>query len=148
MQNTNSPTHKKSRFVSLFLVIALAVVAAKDFFDYAAAPTTEKASDFVYSPNPDQIKATTLVLQVAPDPQIPLEQLGGFLNDASHLNKTLVKIASVDDITNALRFARDHKLKVTAAGPRHSVGGQSFVKYGVVLDMRGYKQLRLIDASA
>ncbi len=147
MQNTNSPAHKKPRFVSFFLAIALAVVAAKEFFDYAAAPATEKTSDFVYPPNPDQTKPTTVVLRAAPDPQIPFAQVGGFINDASHLNKTsvygIVKIASVDDIRNALRFARDHKLKVTASGQRHSMGGQSFVKDGVVLDMRGFNQVRL-----
>src|ERR1700730_7242484 len=147
MQTTNSPTRKRSRFVAFFLVIAIAVIAAKEFFEYSAAPAREKTSDFVYPPNADQTKPTTLVLQVAPSPQVPFDQLGGFINDASHLNKTsvygVVKITSVDDITNALQFARDHNLKVTAAGQRHSMGGQSFMQDGVVLDMRGFNKLRL-----
>jgi FAD/FMN-containing dehydrogenase len=147
MQNTNSPSRKKSRFVALFLGVAIVVIAAKDFFQYSAAPAQEKTSDFVYPPSVDQTKPTTLVLQVPPSQQVPFEQVGGFINDASHLNKTsvygIVKVTSVDDITKALQFARDHGLKVTAAGQRHSMGGQSFVQDGVVLDMRGFTKLRL-----
>src|SRR6266481_3574829 len=147
MQNTNSPSGKQKRFVAFFFSIAIALIAAKEFFEYSAAPAEEKTSDFVYPPNADQTKPTTLILQVAPSPQVPFEQVGGFINDASHLNKTsvygIVKVTSVDDITKALQFARDHGLKVTAAGQRHSMGGQSFVQDGVVLDMRGFNQLRL-----
>jgi FAD/FMN-containing dehydrogenase len=147
MQNTNSPARKKSIFITLFLVAAIVVAAAKEFFDYSAAPSEEKTSDFIYPPNPDQAKPTTLVLQVPPDAQVPFEQLGGHINDASHLNKTsvygIVKVIAENDIKNALQFARRHNLKVTAAGQRHSMGGQSFVKDGVVLDMRGFNQLRL-----
>ncbi len=68
MQNTNSPARKKSRFVAFFLAIAIVVIAAKEFFEYSAAPANEKTSDFVYPPNADQTKPTTLVLQVAPSP--------------------------------------------------------------------------------
>ena len=147
MQNTNSPGRKKSRFLAFFLAIAIVLIAAKEFFEYAAAPAEEKTSDFVYPPNVDQTKPTTLLLQVPPSPQVPFEQVGGFINDASHLNKTsvygVVKVTSVDAIAKALQFARDHNLKVTAAGQRHSMGGQSFVQDGVVLDMRGFNQLRL-----
>jgi FAD/FMN-containing dehydrogenase len=147
MQNTNSPSRQKSRVIAFFLAVALCLLAAKEFFDYSAAPGKEKTSDFVFPPNPDQSKPTTLVLQVPPAPQIPFEQVGGFINDASHLNKTsvygIVKVASIEDIGNALQFARDHHLKVTAAGQRHSMGGQSFVQDGLVLDMRALNQLRL-----
>jgi FAD/FMN-containing dehydrogenase len=147
MQKTNSPGSKRSRFVAFFLAIAIVLIAAKEFFDFAAPPTVEKTSDFVYPPNLDQTKPTTLVLQARPSPQVRFEQVGGFINDASHLNKTavygIVKVTSVDDITKTLQFARDHDLRVTAAGQRHSMGGQSFVQDGVVLDMRGFNQLRL-----
>jgi FAD/FMN-containing dehydrogenase len=147
MQNTNSSSRKKSLLLAFSLVIALVLIAAKEFFEYAAAPGEEKTSDFVYPPNAEQTKATTLVLRAPPSPQVPFEQVGGTINDASHLNKTavygIVKVTAVEDITKALQFARDHNLKVTAAGQRHSMGGQSFVQDGVVLDMRGFNQLRL-----
>jgi FAD/FMN-containing dehydrogenase len=147
MQNLNSPARKKPAFITLFLVVAVAISAAKEFFDYSAAPAEEKTSDFIYPPSLDQTKPTMLVLQPPPAAQIPFEQLGGFVNDASHLNKTsvfgIVKVLSEADVRNALQFARDHGLKVTAAGQRHSMGGQSFVQNGIVLDMRGFNRLRL-----
>jgi FAD/FMN-containing dehydrogenase len=147
MQKTTSPSHRRRWQIVFLLLASLLVAAAKKFFDYSAAPSKEKESDFVYPPNTDQIKATTLVLQVPPAAQVPFEQVGGYINDASHLNKTavygIVKVASVADIQNAVQFAREHKLKVTAAGSRHSMGGHTFVKDGLVLDMRGFNQVRL-----
>lgn len=142
------PSPRRKRWlIGLLIVASLLAAAAKKVFDYSAAPTKEKESDFVYPPDADQTKPTTLVLQVPPSPQIPFEQIGGFINDASHLNKTavygIVKVTSEGDIQGAVQFAREHKLKVTAAGSRHSMGGHTFVKDGVVLDMRGFNQLRL-----
>lgn len=147
IEKTTSPRRKRRWQIALLLLASLVVVAAKRFFDYSAAPAKEKESDFVYPPNADQTKPTKLVLQVPPSQQLPFEQIGGYINDASHLNKTavygIVKVTSVEDIQNALQFAREHKLKVTPAGSRHSMGGQTFVKDGLVLDMRGFNQVRL-----
>jgi FAD/FMN-containing dehydrogenase len=129
------------------LAVALICAAAKKFFDYSAAPLKEKDSDFVYPPNADQTKSTTLLMQIPVPRQIPFEQIGGSINDASHLNKTavygIVRITSEEDIRNALQFAREHNLKVTAAGQRHSMGGQTFIQDGLVLDMRGLQKLHL-----
>jgi hypothetical protein len=150
MQTTTSPSRRRRWLIALLLVASLLAVAAKKFFDYSAAPAKDKESDFVYPPNADQTKPTTLVLQVPPAAQVPFEQVGGYINDASNLNKTavygIVKVTTVQDIQNALQFARDHKLKVTAAGSRHSMGGHTFVKDGLVLDMRGFNQARLDEA--
>ncbi len=147
MQKTTSPSRRRRWQVAFFLVLSLLVVAAKKFFDYSAAPDKEKESDFVYPPNAGQTTPTTLVLQVPPAAQLPLEQVGGYINDASHMNKTavygIVKVTTVQDIQDAVQFARDHKLNVTAAGSRHSMGGHTFVKDGLVLDMRGFNQVRL-----
>jgi len=147
MQTTTSPSRRRRWLIALLLVASLLVVVAKKFFDYSAAPAKDKESDFVYPPNADQTKPTTLVLQVPPAAQVPFEQVGGYINDASYLNKTavygIVKVTTVQDIQNTLQFARDHKLKVTAAGSRHSMGGHTFVKDGLVLDMRGFNQVRL-----
>jgi FAD/FMN-containing dehydrogenase len=89
-------------------------------------------------------------MQVPLSPQVPFEQVGGFINDASHLNKTaiygIVKVTSVEDIQNTVQFARERRVKVTAVGSRHSMGGHTFVKDGVVLDMRRFNQLRLDKA--
>ncbi len=146
MQKTTSPSRRRRWQVAFLLLVSLLVVAAKKFFDYSAAPAKEKESDFVYPPNAGQTKPTTLVLQVPPAGQLPFEQVGGYINDASHLNKTavygIVRVKTVRDIQNAVQFAREHKLKVTAAGSRHSMGGHTFVKDGLVLDMRGFNQVR------
>src|SRR5260221_1068298 len=147
MQKTTSPHRRRRWLIVLLLVASLVRVPENKFFDYRAAPAKEKESDFVYPPNADQTKPTRLVLQVPPSRRLPFEQVGGYINDASHLNKTavygIVRITNVQDIQNALQFARDHQLKVTAAGSRHSMGGHTFIKDGLVLDMRGFNQVRL-----
>lgn len=72
---------------------------------------------------------------------LPVLQRGGTINDASCLNRTpvyaIVEIRSEQDLRDALALARDNSLKVTPAGERHSMGGQSFSRGGLVLDMRG-----------
>ena len=97
------PSPRRRRWlIALLLVASLLAAAAKKIFDYSAAPTKEKESDFIYPPNADQTKPTSLVLQVPPSPHVPFEQVGGFINDASHMNKTavygIVKVTSEEDI--------------------------------------------------
>jgi FAD/FMN-containing dehydrogenase len=140
---------KRARRLLLPVVLVVAsvlVVGAKRIFDYAAAPNKEKKGDFVFPHNPDQEKPT-LLLSEPKSPPFTFEQRGGFINDASHLNKTsvsgVVRITSEDDIRNALQFARDHNLKVTCAGQQHSMGGQTFTHNGLVLDLRDFNTIRL-----
>lgn len=129
----------------LVLVLFLAFAAWK-IFDYSAAPVTEKESDFVFPPNVDQQKPTTLTIEPLSLP-IKFAQSGGFINDASHLNRTAIygvaRVASEDDIRNVLKFAREHNLKVTCAGQHHSMGGQSFTHGGIVMDLRDFNRIRL-----
>jgi len=139
----------RKRSVLLSVVLALAslfVLGAKKIFDYAAAPDKEKESDFVFPRNSGQEKPTVVIAE----PKLPLiafKQRGGFTNDASHLNKTvvygIVKVADEDDIRNALQFARDNNLKVTCAGQQHSMGGQTFTHGGLVLDLRDFHRIHL-----
>ena len=152
MQTTTSPSRRRRWLIALLLMASLLVVVAKKFFDYSAAPAKDKESDFVYPPNANQTKPTTLVLQVPPAAQVPFEQVGGYINDASNLNKTavygIVKVTTVQDIQSALQFARDHKLKVTAAGgSRHSMGGHTIYPGGTdpraapgIVDLRARKK--------
>src|SRR6201990_2698280 len=55
---------------------------------------------------------------IAPLKGVKWSQLGGAINDASCLNKTeiygVVEVHSVDDIANALKFARDNGFPVTS----------------------------------
>jgi FAD/FMN-containing dehydrogenase len=130
----------------VFAGIIFLFLVAKKVFDYAAPPAEPKDCNFIFPAVPDQTKATSVFIDV-PKNSFSLEQKGGNVNDASCLNKTAVygitKVRTVDDIRRALQFARDHQLKVTAAGMRHSMGGQSFVHDGLVLDMREFNQLKL-----
>lgn len=74
-------------------------------------------------------------------------QRGGTINDASCLSRTPVKgivaVQSDADVAAALDYARAHRIPVSAAGVKHSMGGQAFRKGGVVLDMRGLNSIRL-----
>ncbi len=130
----------------VLVVASLLIVGARKIFDYAAAPDKEKESDFVFPHNPEQEKPTVLLAEPK-SPPFTFEQRGGFINDASHLNKTavygVVRITNEDEIRNALQFARDHNLKVSCAGQQHSMGGQTFTHGGLVLDLREFNRIRL-----
>ncbi|MEY2412020.1 MAG: hypothetical protein QOD84_626 [Acidobacteriaceae bacterium] len=54
-----------------------------------------------------------------------------------------MRVSTIDDVRDALAFARQAGLKVTSAGQRHSMGGQSFKQDGLILDMRGLNGIRL-----
>lgn len=131
------------------VLASLFVLSAKKIFDYAAAPDKEKDGDFIFPDDPDQEK-TVVLLAEPKSPPIPFERRGGFTNDASHLNKTaiygILKAANENDIRNALQFARDNNLKITCAGQQHSMGGQTFTRGGVALDLRDFNHIQLDKA--
>lgn len=78
-------------------------------------------------------------------------QRGGTVNDASCLSRTAVKgvvrPTSEAQVAQALAYARATGLPVSAAGVKHSMGGQAFRAGGVVLDMRGMNAITLDRAA-
>jgi FAD/FMN-containing dehydrogenase len=150
LSKSPSGTHfrrKSAILLGVVLVAASAIVlVAKQIFDYAAAPSKEKESGFVFPPVHEQERPNVVTELRATSP-LPFLQRGGFTNDASHLNKTavygVVRVTSEDDIRNALLFARDNKLKVSCAGQQHSMGGQTFTLGGLVLDLRDFNRITL-----
>lgn len=70
---------------------------------------------------------------------------GGFIDDASCLNATPIygrlPVKSIADIQAAIVYARANGLTISAAGARHSMGGQAFVENGLVLDMSNFNQI-------
>ncbi|HKR24889.1 MAG TPA: FAD-dependent oxidoreductase, partial [Allosphingosinicella sp.] len=74
-------------------------------------------------------------------------QKGGTVNDASCLSRTevagVVAVRRESDVAQALAFARDQELTVSAAGMKHSMGGHAFAPGGVVLDMRPLNSISL-----
>ncbi len=119
------------------------MVGVKKIFEYAAPPSTPKNCDFAYPTVFDATKLTNIAIDVSE--KFAWEQRGGVMNDASCLNKTsvygVIDVRSVDDVKNALKFARDNHISVTAGGAHHSMGGQSFSRGGLVLDMKGLRQI-------
>ncbi len=107
----------------------------------AADPAGPKDCASVLPPLPQQHGNTVKV----PEPR--WAQRGGYINDASCLSRTavagVVRVRNEADVAGALRYATAHGLTVSAAGVKHSMGGQAFRAGGVVLDMRGYNAVRL-----
>jgi len=138
---------KRSVLLSMVLVIAsFIVVSARKIYEYAAAPDKDKESNFVFPYNSEQKKPTILIAEPKAPP-ITFKQTGGFTNDASHLNQTaiygVINIKGEDDIRNALQYARENKLKITCAGQQHSMGGQTFTRGGLLLDLREFNRITL-----
>ncbi|MCW0197511.1 FAD-binding oxidoreductase [Sphingopyxis sp.] len=73
-------------------------------------------------------------------------QAGGTINDESCLSRTairgIVAPATEAQLADTLAYARANTLPVTAAGAKHSMGGQAFAKGGVVIDMRRMNAVR------
>lgn len=74
-------------------------------------------------------------------------QRGGFVNDASCLSRTevagVVRPRAEAEVKAALAYARANGITLSAAGVKHSMGGQAFRRGGVVLDMRAMNAIRL-----
>ena len=74
-------------------------------------------------------------------------QRGGTVNDASCLSRTpvagVLTVRREADVAAALAYARANGLTVSAAGVRHSMGGQAFAPGGLMLDMRALNAIIL-----
>jgi FAD/FMN-containing dehydrogenase len=124
----------------------LALFVGGATYELASAPTGEKHCDFAYPIHADT-RDLTIGYTALDGSSLPVLQRGGTINDASCLNKSpvyaVVEIRSEDELRKALAFARENALKVTPAGERHSMGGQSFSRGGLVLDMRGFDHIEV-----
>lgn len=134
--------NKKAAAAGLLAVAA--ALLGKRTYDMSAAPVSPKDCDFSYP------EKTGDVTPQSAEAKLPaMVQLGGTINDASCLNRTavygVVAPTNEQEIGSALAYARDHQLKVTSAGQRHSMGGQSFSPGGLVLDMRQLKQITVAE---
>lgn len=138
---------KQKIAVGSLIVLALGTVINKKVFDYAAPLQGERDCNYIAPQQRDADKATTIGLQSRPNTtgsqgSIEFAQIGGFITDASCLNKTaiagVVQVRNEQDIRAALSYASENNVKVSLAGARHSMGGQSFIKNGLVLDMTDF----------
>jgi len=76
----------------------------------------------------------------------------GFTDDASRLNRTkidsLMVIPSdssmaIERLREIFRYAQQMNLKISIAGARHSMGGQTIAKDGILIDMRPFRRMIL-----
>lgn len=127
---------RKSLALSFIGILALAW-GGKKVYEFSAEPEGTKDCDFIYYRDSDGSKVT----------EIQVQYEGETMNDASCLNQTpiygVVSVESAEDVKNALAFARENDLKISLAGQQHSMGGQTFTRGGLVLDMKEYKELSL-----
>lgn len=133
------------------LVVLFGVYGFRKLQALAADPVGEKDCQPAASSGEQGRIDFERIKAIAPLSGVNWSQLGGSINDASCLNKTeiygVVEVKSIDDIAKTLAFARDNKLSITTAGVRHSMGGQAFLKGGVVLDMRGFNRIVLNESA-
>src|SRR5882672_5020071 len=137
--------------VAAVVVVLLGVYGYRKLQALAADPTGEKDCGPAVGGGEQGKIDLERIKAVAPLQGVKWSQLGGSINDASCLNKTeiygVVEVHSVDDIANALKFARDNGLPITSAGVRHSMGGHAFRKGGIVLDMRTFNRIVLNESA-
>jgi FAD/FMN-containing dehydrogenase len=131
----------------LLLVALLAIYPVRRAIEYAAEPTAPKDC-----PPVEPEAAPPAGLAMSDEAALRWSQRGGTINDASCLNRTpirgVVEIRQADDVRNALALARQHGLRVSIAGVRHSQGGQAFAKNALVLDMRGFNRMTLDEQAS
>jgi len=147
----SKPQDKKKIAASIAVVSALAVTGY-EVNRLAADPVGEKDCPPVFA-EANASSTSQINVEIAPlsaGEILKWEQKGGTINDVSCLDRTpvygIVKVTSVDDIKNALQFARENKLKVSMAGVRHSMGGQAFFRNNLVLNMMGFNKIQLNEA--
>jgi FAD/FMN-containing dehydrogenase len=137
---------KRRKLLITVSVIALAAVGAGSYVaPLAADPSGPKDCGSVLPAAP--AVRPSPVPPAAPVAEPNWSQRGGTVNDASCLSRTpvagVVAVRGEADVATALAFARARGLNVSAAGVKHSMGGQAFGQGGVMLDMRGMNAIAL-----
>src|SRR5215210_2962311 len=150
-QKQGNPFNKKKIATSIIVASAIAATGY-EVSRLSANPVGEKDCPPMFAEN---AIATNMQINVEIAPfsaneMLRWKQKGGTINDASCLDRTsvygIVQVTNVDDIKNALKFAKENKLKVSMAGARHSMGGQAFFRNALVLDMTKFNQMSLDEA--
>src|SRR5690349_5498073 len=150
-QKQGKPLNKNKVIAGLAVVSALAATGY-EMNRLSADPVGEKDCPpvFAEAPAPGTNGVNVEIAPLSAGERLQWQQKGGTINDVSCLDRTsvygIVKVTSVEDIKNALQFARENKLKVSMAGVRHSMGGQAFYRNNLVLDMKAFQAIQLNEA--
>lgn len=125
--------------ILIFLSILFALYAIATYIYFSAEPLSLEYCPITIPGKP------AISLE---DPDFPDHQFKT-INDASCLNETriydVIHVKTIDDIYNALKLAREKNLHIAIAGRRHSMGGQSFYKDALVLDMTHFNHIIGLD---
>ena len=151
-RKSTKPIDTKKVIASIAVVSAIAATGY-EVNRLSADPVHEKDCPPVFAD-----ATTSMNSQISVDIQplsqgelLKWKQKGGTINDVSCLDRTpvygIVEVTSVDDVKNALIFAKEKKLKVSMSGVRHSMGGQAFYKNNLVLDMLKFNKMSLDEAN-
>src|SRR5437879_11824326 len=100
---------RRTLLLSLAAAIAASLLATvRKLVQYAASPTGEKDSDFIFPPAVDQTRPTRIATRPA-NPPLPFEQRGGSINDASNANRTApyggVNVTTEEALSEAVEYA-------------------------------------------
>jgi FAD/FMN-containing dehydrogenase len=153
MNQKQEKSINKKKIAASIIAISAITATGYEVNRLSADPVGEKDCPPVFADSTVS-NSMQVDVQVAPLSQGDLlkwKQKSGTINDASCLDRTsvygIVQVTNIDDIKNALAFARENKLKVSMAGARHSMGGQAFFRNALVLDMTKFNQMSLDEAN-
>ena len=137
-------SYKRRRILTAGAGLGLSALAAREIYRLGAPPEGAKVCEPAY-PTPAG--------NPAPGPELPFPvlQRGGTVDDASCLNRTpilaITAPGSVEGVRAMLDYARNRGLKITAAGARHSMGGQAFSRNGLVFDTSAWNRIEVDPAT-
>ncbi len=141
--NTKYKNIPVKKIIGGWLLIGTLLIGNRAY-DLASAPIEAKKCTFAY---PFEYKGNVINIDIQANDasKLNIVQEWGFINDASCLNKTpiyaIAYISSEEDLQTAIAFAKKNNLKITPAGKQHTMWWHTFSKGGLVLDMKGYKQV-------
>ena len=139
----NSKFNLKKIIIIFFVIVSLISWTAGLLIYWATPPTKDPIYNFTY-PHINQTTINTIQYSTN---ILPFAQIGGFINDASHLNKTpifgITRPKSIADLQNTVVYANQNKIPITVAGKQHSMGGQSFNYHGIVIDIQDLNCMQL-----
>lgn len=117
----------------------------KEIIQLSADPSSDKDCETTAENNGGQ--SNVILKEIIFDSLLPWSQKYGTVNDSSCLNRTnvagIVKVKNVEDIKNAVVYAKENNLKISLAGVKHSQGGQAFSDGGLILDITNFNKITL-----
>ncbi len=151
MSKKDGKSFNKKKLAATIVLASAVVATGYDVNRLSADPTGTKDCEPISISTTDALPTVNDVkVEISPlslGDRLQWLQKGGTINDASCLNRTsvygIVQINTVEDIKNAILFAKENNLKISMAGVRHSMGGQAFYRNNLILDMRNFNMMTL-----